>query len=146
VASLADREIPNIRPKSVNLTKRHIIILGVLLVVASAIWFGLKEYREHLRCATRNATFREQLEKLKNDAHDQLRIGTNKAQVVRFFEEHQMRVTFGRGEASGDFKAIGCAPFGCGADTAIVGVSVAVDSQGAVSGEPHVSGIYTDCL
>jgi len=146
VAPLANRETRSVRPKSVNLTKHYIIILAVLLVVASAIWFGLREYREHVLCATRNAAFREQVEKLKNDAHDQLRIGTSKAQVVRFFEQHQMRVTFGHGEASGDFQALGCAPFGCGADTAIVGVSVAVDSQGTVSGDPQVSGIFTDCL
>jgi hypothetical protein len=86
------------------------------------------------------------MEKLKNDAHNHLRIGINKDQAVRFFEERQMRVKFGVGEVSADFQAMGCAPFGCGADTATIGVSVAIDSQGRVNGEPHVSGIYTDCL
>ena len=121
-------------------------ILVVLIVAAAAVWFGIKQYRTHVRCATRNAALRQRIENLRHDAHDQLRIGTNKDLIVRFFEEHQMRVTFSRGEAFGDFQILGCAPFGCGADTATVGVSVAIDSEGTVSREPHVSGIYNDCL
>lgn len=128
-------------------TNRSKIVSFVVTVLAVfSIWFGFTEYRNHARCAARSAALRHEVENLTRDAHDQLRVGGNKSQVVRFFEEHHMRVTFGYGEASGDFETTGCAPFGCGADTARVGISVAVDSQGTVTGKPRVSGIYTDCL
>ena len=111
-------------------------------MAASLAWVGVS----HIRCREQNAALHERVERLRNDAHDQLRIGATKAQVVRFFEEHQMHVTFGYGNASGGYQTTGCAPFGCGADTAMIGVSVAVDAQGTVVGEPSVSGLYTDCL
>jgi hypothetical protein len=130
----------------VNYTKRNVVLAVLSVVAVSVAWFGVTQYHSHIRCAARNAVLREQVEKLKNDAHNQLRVGIKKAQVVKFFEEHQMRVTFGYGQAFGDIQTTGCAPFGCGADTALIGVSVAVDSQGTVTGEPHVSGIFTDCL
>jgi hypothetical protein len=130
----------------VSLTNRNKIIPAGLIITAFVVWIGVKQYRNHVRCAARNAAFRQQVEKLKNDARDQLRIGTPKDQIVRFFEHHAMRLTFDRGGASGTFQTTGCPPFGCGADTAMVGVSVIIDSRGTVSGEPHVWGIYTDCL
>jgi hypothetical protein len=126
-----------------NLTKRQKIIPAMLVFAALATWFGAAQYREHVRCVMRNSAFQEQIAKLERDAHAQLRVGVNKDQVVRFFEEHQMTVTFDRGEASGNFQTTGCAPFGCGADTATIVVSVAVDPAGTVSGPSHV---YTDCL
>ena len=57
-----------------------------------------------------------------------------------------MAVSSGYGTAQGSINGVGCAPFGCGRDDAIIGVSVNVDSDGTVVGEPHVSGIYIDCL
>ncbi len=127
-------------------SKRSKITVGVVAAVAACAWFGITEYRIHVACAARNGVLQRRVQKLRDDAHDQLRVGVNKAQIVRFFEQQQMQATFGYGVASGDFRTTGCAPFGCGADTVVVGVSVAVDSQGTVVGEPHVADIYTDCL
>jgi hypothetical protein len=92
------------------------------------------------------AVFRVQVERLKGDAIDQLRIGVDKAQVVRFFSEHHMQVDFSLGEAAGSLQTTGCAPFGCGADTALIRVHVTVDSRGTVTDHPRVIGMYTDCL
>ena len=144
--------LPETAPQShtlatVSFTKRRKIAATVFCVLAATVaWLGVREYRGHIRCAVRNTVLQERVEKLRHDAHDQLRVGMNKAQVIRFFDERQIQVAFGYGVALGGFQTTGCSPFGCGADTAIVVVSVAVDSQGTVVGEPHVSGIYDDCL
>lgn len=128
------------------MSRRNRIILAALIIVIFVAGIGVKQYRRRIYCAKQNAALRQQLDRLEDDAREQLRIGADKDQIIRFFERHQMSATFHRGKASGDLRTTGCAPFGCGADTAIIGVSIAIDSQERVSGEPHVSGIYTDCL
>ncbi len=121
--------------------RSKLAIAGVVLVSAAAL-IGVK----HNRCELRNAMFGRQVQALKRDAYDQLRIGTKHAEVVRFFAEHHIAVTFAYSLASGTIQTTGCSPFGCGADSATIGVSVEVDQQGTVIGKPLVSGIYNDCL
>lgn len=116
-------------------------MLGVSTALAA---LGL--YRSHIKCAARSAVFRAQTARLRSDANDQLGIGVSKAQVIRFFAEHNMQITFYSGGAEGTLRTTGCAPFGCGADTAFIRVHVAVDVQGTVTDHPQVTGMYTDCL
>ena len=129
------------------LTTRSKVLFVVLAAVAvMSIFLGAAAYRSHVRCAARNAQLQERVNRLQNDARERLKIGVTKANVARFFDEHGMTVTFGYGVAQSSMNAVGCAPFGCGRDDVIFGVSVNVNSEGTVVGEPHVSGIYTDCL
>jgi hypothetical protein len=79
--------------------------------------------------------FARQVENIKEDAHERLKIGTKKADVARFFAELSIPLTISESEARGTLWTSGCAPFGCGSDPA-----------SAVTEEPTVIGIYTDCL
>ena len=127
-----------------KLLTRNKITIAVL--VALAVFLGVRQYRSHMLCLARKDSLRKLVEGLTDDARGQLRPGTNKAGVVRFFQDHHMQVDFGYGIASGSFVTSGCAPFGCGADTAIVGVSVKVNGDGMVVSEPQVSGMFNDCM
>ena len=81
------------------------------------------------------------------DAHKQLKVGTKKGEVTRFYSEHEIpfevvRFTDTGFEAIGTLYTIGgCAPLGCGTDNALK-----VDADGTVTGEPEVVDMYTDCL
>jgi hypothetical protein len=83
---------------------------------------------------------------MKQDIPDQLKIGTKKADVTRFFREHSIPLTIDASYAYGSIQTSGCAPFGCGTDSFLIGVRVKLDEAGAVTEEPIVGGIYTDCL
>lgn len=86
------------------------------------------------------------MEKLKKDAHQTLKIGAKKQDVIRFFAENDIPVTFVEGEATGTIYTAGCAPSGCGSDDALLGLRVKVDDEGTVISEPVVGAIYTNCL
>jgi hypothetical protein len=86
------------------------------------------------------------VESIKQDAH-QLKIGTKRGDVSRFFAEHGIPFTVAYSEAIGTLQTSGCAPFGCGADSALIGVRVKLDGASAVTTEePTVVGMYTDYL
>ena len=126
------------------------ITIAAAIVLAIAGWFGVNQYR----CQRRNAAFARRIESIKQDAHDQLRIGTKKADVARFYAEHKIPFEVvslpfkdGRAEAIGTLYTVGgCAPLGCGTDNALIGVRVKVDAGGTVTGEPEIVSIYTDCV
>jgi hypothetical protein len=126
-----------------GVSKRGKLIIGALVVLLSAT--ALMSFK-HRRCKQKNEVFRKQVETLKRDAYEQLRIGANRAVVAHFFTEHHIPLTVAYSQAAGSFQTTGCSPLGCGADSATIGVSVDLDQQGSVVGEPRVSGIYTDCL
>jgi hypothetical protein len=113
-------------------------ILALVLAGSFAIW--------KRSCGKRSLDFRTEVTTIENDARDALRVGTNKPAVERFFEEHKMHFVISGATAYGSIGSKGCAPFGCGANTAIITVSVDLDATGTVTAEPHTSGIYTDCL
>jgi hypothetical protein len=119
-----------------------VVFAAVIVVLGIAAWLGVSERR----CYLRDARFRQQFETLKSDAHNQLHVGTQKMDVSRFFQSHQMQFDFAYGRASGQLYTSGCAPIGCGKDTSSISVSVDVDADGTVAGEPRVIGIYTNCL
>jgi hypothetical protein len=130
----------------VKTSRRSIALAAAILVIAGVSWFGLKEYRSHIECKQRSAVFARQIESIKHDAHERLKIGTKKADVARFFAEHSIPFTISESEVRGTLLTSGCAPFACGSDSALIGVRVKLDQAGTVTEEPTVVDLYTDCL
>jgi len=97
-------------------------------------------------CKRRETAYRARAEALDRNAQEKLKIGTKKDDVIRFFAENGLPLTFTRAEALGDIHVEGCAPTGCGSDKAILGVHVKVDESGTVVSKPVVGGIYKNCL
>ena len=126
--------------------RRSIPISAAIVVIVGVSWLGLRYFRSQIDCKKLSAAFARQVENIKEDAHERLKIGTKKADVVRFFAEHSIPFTISESEARGTLWTSGCAPVGCGSDSALIGVSVKLDSGGAVTEEPTVIGTYTDCL
>ena len=121
------------------------IIVGLVLLVLlvlSGVW-GVKRRQ----CKARGAAFEAKVEKLKRDAAARLKPGTKKEDVQRFFAENGFTADFDRfSEATGTIHASGCAPFGCGEDTALIGLKVKVDQAGTAQSAPVIVGMYTNCL
>jgi hypothetical protein len=122
--------------------KRRPVALAAIVVIAGVSWFGLREYH----CKLRGAAFARQVGSIKRDAAEELKIGTKKTEVVQFFAEHSIPFAVLESEALGSLRTSGCAPLGCGTDTALIGVQVKLDGAGTVTEDPRVFGIYQDCL
>jgi|SRR5882724_2256983 len=125
------------------------VAFALFIVLAGVVgWFGTKQYR----CKRRNAEFSRRIEIVEKDAREQLKVGTRKDAVARFYKEHEIPFEVVRFDDTG-FQAIGtlltiggCAPLGCGTDDALIGVRVKVDAEGTVTEEPKVVNMYTNCL
>jgi hypothetical protein len=126
----------------VNFLKRHRITVALIVVIAGVGLFGLREYR----CKMRGAMFARQVETLKRDASVELKVGTNKSGVARFFAEHKIPFAILETEAYGSLRPPGCAPFGCFTDVGFIGVRVGLDGAGTVTEAPRVFSMYQDCL
>ena len=120
--------------------KFAVSILGI--IVAGATWLGITQFH----CKQRNEVFARKVEIIKQDASEELKLGTKKADVTRFFMKHSIPFTIVGLEAYGTLETSGCAPLGCGSDRAIIGIRVKLDETGAVAGEAVVVGMYTDCV
>jgi hypothetical protein len=100
----------------------------VVVLIAIAGWFAAKQYR----CSQRNAAFRHHIEDIERAARDNLKIGTRKADIVRFFANRGIPLTISESEAKGIFHITGgCAPFGCGTDMALIKVDLKLDATGS---------------
>ena len=128
-------------------------VIKKLVLVAATFSLGLTgclSYMLHrtpdAACKQRAAAYSARTDTLRKDASEQLKIGTRKEEVARFFQQHGLPVDFAGGEASGTIHVSGCAPSGCGSDDALLGLRVKVDAKGTVIGEPVVGAIYTNCL
>jgi hypothetical protein len=117
---------------------------AALGLFAGASCFALKHRSGS--CKQRDAAFDRRVESIKQDAHEQLKIGTKKDEVSRFFTEHGIPFTIAVSVVTGVLYTSGCSPLGCGTDSALIGVRVTVDRTGTVTAEPTVVGMYTDCL
>ena len=130
--------------------------LGLVLLPVLVSCEGCLFYRyQSAACKQRGAQYAARAEKLKRDAHESLKIGTKKEDVIRFFKENGLPVDFVKVpyehsgkvyEATGTIRVTGCAPSGCGSDDAWLGLQVKVDEAGTVISEPVVGAIYTNCL
>jgi hypothetical protein len=105
---------------------------ATIAVMAGFGWFGLKHYRSHTDCERRNEVLARQIESVRHDASEQLKIGVNKADVSRFFTEHGIPFTISASEARGT--------------EGLIGVHVALDPAGTLTQEPIVVELYTNCL
>ena len=114
-------------------------------IAVALLWFGLRHYRSFVACRQRRAAFLARVQNLERDAPERLRMGTKKSEVIRFFAENGLPLTFDGRRAGGVVATTGCAPFGCGSDSAIIGVSLEVDEVGTVQSAPTVNEIFTTC-
>jgi hypothetical protein len=122
-------------------------MVGMVLVAVLVSCDACVLYRYHSKgCKQRAAAYTARVEKLKKDAHQNLKIGTKREEVIRFFAENGIPLSIVEGEATGTINTKGCAPSGCGSDDALLGLKVKVDRAGAVISEPVVGAIYTNCL
>src|SRR5579863_1854437 len=103
-------------------------------------WVGLLHPYHSAACKQRGAAYEARVETLRREAHDKLKIGGKDA-VIHFFAENSIPVTFNRDEASGTIYTSGCAPSGCGSDSALIGLRVKVDEAGTVISEPVVGAL-----
>ena len=126
--------------------RRNITRALAILAIAGLSWYGLSQYRKHKECKRRRTAFAWQIENIKRDAQGQLKVGTKKSEVSRFFADHGMPFSVVDSMAFGTLPTSGCAPFGCGSDSAMIGVRVKLNYAGAVMEEPKVVDLYTDCL
>lgn len=126
--------------------KRKLLPAAFLLVVVLLSSACPVNRRNSLTCNQRGDALRARVETLKREAHEKLRIGTKKDALIRFFGENGIPVSFSRDEATGTIYTTGCAPSGCGSDTALLGLRVKVDEAGTVASEPVVGALYTNCL
>jgi hypothetical protein len=121
--------------------------VAIVAIVVGCVWF-VKQYR----CHKRNAEFTQRIAAITRDADEQLKIGTKKADVARFYTEHKIHFQVivrpdGGYEAIGALYTIGgCAPLGCGTDRALIGVRAKVDGDGTVIAKPEVADMYVDCF
>jgi len=122
--------------------KKFVITLVVIVVVVLLGWWGAARYR----CRQRGLQLDGRVKKLKQDAEARLKPGTRKEDLLRFFAENNLPVSFSGSEAVGDTRTSGCSPFGCGSDDVLIGVSVKVDGSGTVESAPQVVEMYTNCL
>ena len=123
-------------------------VLAAILVVGYVL-FGWMFYRyQSTDCKERGKAYGIRVERLKRDARTTLRIGTHQEDVIRFFQENGLPVSFDKGlrEYEGTIYTKGCSPAGCGSDDTLIGLRVKVDSTGTVVGEPVVGALYTNCL
>ena len=106
-----------------------------------------QQERSKASCEQRNAAFERRIETIRQDAREQLKIGTKKVEISEFFVKHNMPFAITGFEAIGTlYTTGGCAPRGCGTDRASIGVRVKIDADGTVIGEPEVVDMYVDCV
>jgi hypothetical protein len=125
-----------------TVVKGRRLLIAVVILAAGAGWFGVREHR----CNVRGTAFARQVENLKRDAVEEMRVGVNKAKVTRFFTDHNVPFEMFETEAYGSLRTSGCAPLGCGTDRGFISVQVKFDAAGEVAEVPKVVGMYQDCL
>jgi hypothetical protein len=111
-------------------------IVGIVVIMGFS-WLGFTKYR----CSQRNAALGRQVESIKHDAQETLKIGSRKADLDRFFAAHGIPFSIVESQAFGSIQTTGCAPFGCSSDAAFITIRVKLDELGSVKQEPTVGAI-----
>jgi hypothetical protein len=129
--------------------KNHQVAAAAVIVLVSMVgWFGTKQYR----CNQRNVAYSRRIKIIEQDAREQLKVGTEKDAVARFYTEHKIPFEVVRSDDAGSevfgtlYTIGGCAPLGCGSDNALIQVRVKVDADGTATAEPKVTNMWTNCL
>jgi hypothetical protein len=124
--------------------RKRAVIAGIAVVILFGVMTGCR-YRS-AACKQRGAAYQERVKSLEQAALDQLKIGTRKENVVRFFAENNFPISFDKYGASGTIRTTGCSPAGCGTDEAVIDLEVKLDEADSVKAKPVVVGFYTNCL
>jgi hypothetical protein len=132
------------------------LLAGVILCCLGALcWYSVKNYlypkqAEVEICQQREAALAQKVETIKTKAHEKLKIGTKKSDVVQFYKENGIDVSIDEpGALDGHIEVPGlsaCRTFACGSDDATIRVYVKLDPAGAVLSEPKVYSGYRNCL
>src|ERR1035437_5513598 len=129
--------------------RKRIIVAVLVVVCAASCWFGVGRYFKSMRCKQRAIALQTRVEGIKREAHEKLRIGTKKEDVIRFFATNNFPLTLGRignhNEATGTIYVTGtseCGSIACGTDASLIGLRVEVDEAGTVVSEPVVVSLY----
>lgn len=99
-----------------------------------------------MACKQREAAYQARVKSLERAALEQLKIGTKKEAVIRFFAENKFPITFDRSSATGRVYTTGCSPAVCGTDEAVIDLSIELDEADSVKSKPVLIGLYTNCL
>jgi hypothetical protein len=128
------------------MTRAWLIVLVVSVVLIAALcWYGISHYRADTDCRNRGTAFDAKVEALRRDAHENLKVGTKQAGIVRFFSRNHIPLSFLESLATGDIHVRGCAPFNCDSDDGLIGVRVEIDKKGTVRSEPVIVARYQGC-
>jgi len=149
---LGDGQIVETRMKA-----RKWIVASILLTLTGAAWLGLRHYIAKRRgaafaeklseCKRRDADVERQIEIIKREANEQLKIGTDRVAIARFFASHGIPFTVTPSEVIGTLQTHGgCPPQGCGTDRYLIGVRVKVNTAGVAISDPAVVALYEDCV
>ncbi len=103
----------------------QIVKPAVIVAIMGFSWLGFRKYR----CSQRGAVLRLQVEGLRRDAQQTLKIGSDKTELEHFFTAHGISFSIDS-QAFGSIQTTGCAPFGCGSDAAFITIRVKVDDLG----------------
>jgi len=126
------------------LAKKKAAFAGITVFMLCSLMTGCR-YRS-AACKQRGAAYQARVKSLEQAALDQLKIGTRKEDVVRFFAENNFPISFDKDGASGTVRTTGCSPAICGTDEAVIDLEVKLDEAGSVKAKPVVIGFYTNCL
>jgi|SRR5215469_10184154 len=74
--------------------KPGLLTMIVCFLAVLAIGVGCLHRCQNSACKQRGAAYRARVEKLKRDAHEQLKAGTKKDAVIRVFKENGIPVKF----------------------------------------------------
>ena len=125
-------------------------MVAAIVVTAGVSWLGLKQHERHqwrlarIACEERGAALTRRIESVRQNAREEVKIGSKKAIVSRFFAEQGMAFDISNSEAFGTVHATGCGPAHCG-DGVLIGVRVKFDPADTVTEEPTVETLYDDC-
>jgi hypothetical protein len=126
------------------LRTKKAVFAGTAVVMLCGLMAGCRH--RSMACKQRGLALNSQVEALKRTAIDRLKIGTKKEDVIRFFSENNLSISFDKHGATGTMHAPGCSPTGCGSDDYLIVLKAKLDESGTVESEPVVGGGYTNCL
>src|ERR1700722_11517830 len=103
----------------INAWKFFSIVISTAAIVGIG-WFGLRAYKNQIAnkrnsvvyekqaaiaknesCKQRGVDYEKQIKNIETDAYNQLKIGTKKTDVAKFFSEHSIPFDFFESEARG---------------------------------------------
>ena len=123
--------------------------IAVVLAIVLAGWIIFR-WRS-VACKQRGLALDHRVATLRREAHDKLKVGTKKSDVVRFFTQNGFSYNDSvveidnHNELEGYIFALGCSDVGCW-DAAEIRIELDVDQLGTVQSAPVVKLVYPDCM